>query len=60
VQATLYYQAQPPFYLQDRFCTAKGDDPERLKFLVGHLNVEGTQVAGWKLSVVSSGQVAVP
>ncbi|MGO4124886.1 hypothetical protein AB4Z01_10805 [Inquilinus sp. YAF38] len=60
VLATLYYQAQPPFYLQDRFCTAKGDDPERLKFLVGHLNVEGTQVAGWKLSVVSSGQVAVP
>jgi len=60
VQATLYYQAQPPFYLQDRFCTAKGDDPERLKFLVGHLNVAGTQVDGWKLAVVSSGSVAVP
>jgi len=60
VQATLYYQATPPFYLQDRFCTAKGDDPERLKFLVGHLNVDGTQVDGWKLAVVSSGQVAVP
>lgn len=60
VQATLYYQAQPPFYLQDRMCTATGEDPERLKFLVGHLNVEGTQVAGWKLSVVSSGQVALP
>ena len=40
--------------------TAKGDDPERLKFLVGHLNVEGTQVDGWKLAVVSSGSVAVP
>lgn len=60
VQATLYYQATPPFYLQDRFCTAEGDDPERLKFLVGHLNVDGTQLAGWKLQVVSSGQVAVP
>jgi len=60
VQASLYYQATPPFYLQDRFCTAKGDDPERLKFLVGHLNVDGTQVDGWKLAVVSSGSVAVP
>ncbi len=60
VQATLYYQATPPFYLQDRFCTAKGDDPERLKFLVGHLDTGGTQIAGWKLQVVSSGQVAVP
>lgn len=60
VQATLYYQATPPFYLQDRFCTARGEDPERLKFLVGHLNVAGTQIAGWKLQVVSSGQVAVP
>src|SRR5262249_13932102 len=60
VKATLYYQAQPPFYLQDRFCTAKGDDPERLKFLVGHLNIKGTQVDGWKLAVVSSGSVAVP
>jgi hypothetical protein len=60
VQATLYYQATPPFYLQDRFCTAKGEDPERLKFLVGHLNLDGTQLDGWKLQVVSSGQVAVP
>ncbi|KGM33115.1 hypothetical protein [Inquilinus limosus] len=60
VKATLYYQAQPPFYLQDRMCTATGDDAERLKFLVGHLNVEGTQVDGWKLAVVSSGSVALP
>ncbi|MGO1076399.1 hypothetical protein [Inquilinus sp. CA228] len=59
VQAMLYYQATPPFYLQDRFCTAKGEDPERLKFLVGHLNIDGTQLAGWKLQV-SSGQMAVP
>ena len=59
VRARLYYQATPPFYLQDRFCTARGEDPERLKFLVGHLNVAGTQIAGWKLQVVSSGQVAV-
>ena len=36
VQATLYYQSIPPYYLQDRFCTAEGDDTERLYFLAGH------------------------
>jgi hypothetical protein len=60
VEATLYYQATPPFYLQDRFCTAKGPDVERLYFLVGHLNLGGTEAEGWKLQVVGSGQVAVP
>ena len=60
LQATLYYQAAPPFYLQDRFCTAKGDDSERLKFLVEHLNLDGTAADDWKLKVVSSGVVALP
>jgi hypothetical protein len=40
VQAVLYYRAVPPFYLQDRFCTAKGSDAE---LLAGHLNLAGTQ-----------------
>ena len=31
-----------PSILQDRFCTAKGPDVERLHFLVGHLNLDGT------------------
>jgi hypothetical protein len=60
IEATLYYQATPPFYLQDRFCTAKGPDVERLRFLVSHLNLEKTEAEGWKLKVVGSGQVAVP
>lgn len=60
VEATLYYQATPPFYLQDRFCTAEGADVERLRFLVGHLNLDGTEADGWKLKVVSSGPVTVP
>ena len=59
VQAILYYQATPPFYLQDRFCTAKGADTERLGFLAGHLNLAGTQAEGWKLKVVSSGTVPI-
>ena len=59
VQARLFYQATPPFYLQDRFCTARGEDAERLKFLVGHLNLDGTAVEGWKLEVVSTGPVPI-
>ena len=45
VRAALYYQATPPFFLQDRFCTARGADTQRLYFLAGHLNLDGTQAA---------------
>lgn len=30
LRVTLSYQAIPPYYLQDRFCTAKGIDTQRL------------------------------
>ena len=59
VQATLYYQATPPFYQQDRMCTASGPDTERLGFLIGHLNLDGTQAEGWKLQLASTGPVAL-
>ena len=59
VQASLYYQATPPFYLQDRFCTSGSADTARLKFLVGHLNLNDTAAEGWKLQVVSTGPVAI-
>jgi hypothetical protein len=60
VKATLFYQATPPFYLQDRFCTTPArPDTERLFFLAGHLNLEGTRAEGWKLQVVSTGEVPV-
>ncbi|HEX6900258.1 MAG TPA: hypothetical protein VF789_11115 [Thermoanaerobaculia bacterium] len=60
VQVTLYYQSTPPFYLQDRFCTAPGKpDTGRLFFLAGHLNLEDTRAENWKLRVVSSGKVPV-
>ena len=55
MQATLHYQATPPFYLQDRFCTAKGPDRDRLYFLAGHLNLEGTEAQNWRFQVVTSG-----
>lgn len=60
VQATLYYQATPPFYLQDRFCTSKSQDTQRLYFLAGHLNLEGTEAESWKFELVSTGPVPVP
>ena len=59
VEATLYYQAIPPFYLQDRFCTSQSQDTQRLYFLAGHLNLEGTEAESWKLELVSSGRVEV-
>jgi hypothetical protein len=59
VEATLYYQATPPFYLQDRFCTSQSADTRRLKFLAGHLNLDGTEAEGWKLKVVGTGPVSI-
>ena len=57
MQATLYYQATPPYYLQDRFCTSTSEDTQRLYFLTGHLNLEGTEAEDWKLEVVTTGPV---
>jgi len=60
VQATLYYQPTPPFYLQDRFCTANGDDTKRLYYLTGKVDLTGSTAQDWKLRVVTSGPVTVP
>jgi hypothetical protein len=60
VQATIYYQATPPYYLQDRFCTSKSEDTKRLYYVAGKLNLAGTPASDWKLKVVSSGPVRVP
>src|SRR5690606_18106403 len=54
VRAALYYQAQPPFYLQDRFCTGKGADTERLRYLVGHLDLDDSPAEGWKLAIATA------
>ena len=59
VTATLYYQATPPFFLQDRFCTAKGADRDRLLTVTTRLDLNGTRAEKWKLDVVGSGSVAV-
>jgi hypothetical protein len=59
VQASVYYQATPPFFLQDRFCTSNSGDTQRLYYLTGKLNVSG-DTKDWKLRVVTSGPVTVP
>lgn len=58
VRATLYYQATPPFFLQDRFCTAKGPDTKRLFYVAGNLKLKAP-MEGWKLKVVESAPVRV-
>jgi hypothetical protein len=60
VQATLYYQPTPPFFLQDRFCTSDSNDTKRLYYLTGKLSLSGTPAQDWKLRVVTSGPVTVP
>jgi hypothetical protein len=60
VLATLYYQATPPFFLQDHFCTSNSTDTQRLSYLASNLGLAATPAQDWKLRVVSSGPVAVP
>jgi len=59
VKATLYYQATPPYYLQDRFCTSSSADTKRLYYLAGNLALAGTPAQDWKLRLVDSGPVPV-
>jgi hypothetical protein len=59
VQATLYYQSIPPFYLQDRFCTSQSADTQRLYYLAGNLDLAHSRAEDWRLEVVSTGRVPV-
>ena len=60
VGVQLYFQLTPPFYLQNRFCTAQGDDRDRLYFMASHLNLDETTNEGWKLLVTDTAAVALP
>lgn len=56
VQATLYYQTIPPYYLNQRFVAApNGTATRRLYYLTSNLNLTGTPVENWKLPIVSTG-----
>lgn len=55
VRATLYYQSMPPYFLNNLFTTAPdGPATRRLHSLLGHLNLKGTPLEGWKLKVASA------
>jgi hypothetical protein len=58
VQATLQYQTIPPYYLRDRFSILGHGLPDdrtrearRLKYFTDYLNVAGTPVEDWKLTI---------
>jgi hypothetical protein len=60
VVATLYYQATPPYFLQDRLCTAQGADPQRLAYLTSELDLAHGPAESWKLRLVTTGPITLP
>lgn len=47
VVATLFYQALPPYYLQDVYTHGKGQETQRLFFLTSHLNFGSVRFLGY-------------
>jgi hypothetical protein len=60
VRATLYYQAAPPYYLQDKFCTSRSEDTARLYYMTGKLDLAASPIEDWKLKVGRTAQAPVP
>jgi hypothetical protein len=56
VRATLYYQAIPPYYLQQRATDATGPDTDRLRFYRQNLKVAGTAIENWRLRIATTAQ----
>jgi hypothetical protein len=57
VKATLYYQAIPPYFLNDRFKEAPdGSATQRLYWLTSNLQTGGTAIENWKFAITSSSQ----
>jgi hypothetical protein len=60
VQATLYYQSIPPYYLRQRAEDGHGPDTARLVKFTNELDVNKyTEISNWKLKVTSSGPVDI-
>ncbi|MBK9656965.1 MAG: hypothetical protein IPO66_16550 [Rhodanobacteraceae bacterium] len=65
VTAQMYYQSIPPFYQQDRYCTAAHangtpiTDTQRLQYMAAHLDLNETVAAGWKLRVGARKEVGL-
>lgn len=60
VEATLFYQSLPPYYLKDRFNIKKGTsrkdrrERDRLYALACYLNLKETPMQGWKLKLATA------
>jgi len=60
VQATLYYQSIPPYYLRQRAQDASGPDTARLVKFTNELDVNKyTEISNWRLKIASSGPVDI-
>jgi hypothetical protein len=60
VNATLYYQSIPPYYLRQRSEDAHGPDTARLITFTNQLNTsQYPEIANWKLKIATSGSVNI-
>ncbi len=60
VNATLYYQSIPPYYLRQRSEDAHGPDTARLITFTNQLNTtQYPEIANWKLKIATSGPVSI-
>ena len=60
VQATLYYQSIPPYYLRQRAEDASGPDTARLVKFTNELDVNKyTEISNWKLKIASTETVDI-
>lgn len=60
VNATLYYQSIPPYYLRQRSEDAHGPDTARLITFTNQLNTsQYPEIANWKLKIATSGPVNI-
>ena len=54
VQATVYFQAVPPYWFKQRFSLApKGEATQRLFYLASHLDLDDTPMKNWKFKLTS-------
>jgi hypothetical protein len=51
VEATLYYQTIPPYYLKQRFTDADGWDTKRLYYIASRLETEHGAIKDWKIKI---------
>jgi hypothetical protein len=60
VNATLYYQSIPPYYLRQRSEDAHGPDTARLITFTNQLNTgQYPEIANWNLKIAISGPVSI-